>query len=336
MMKAVVVHETGGLENLRIEDADKPEPGVGEVRVALKAAALNHRDIWICMGRYPGLSLPCILGSDGAGTVDAVGKGVEDEFLGREVIIYPALEWGSDQIFPDRNFRVRGMPDPGTFAEYTVAAATDVYPKPPQFDWHQAAAIPLAGLTSWRSVVTQAEVSPRDKVLVTGIGGGVASMALKWSLALGAEVYVTSGSEQKIEKAKALGATDGVNYKDDEWDKSLKSLSGGVDVIIDGTGGPTFPKCFNVLNGGGRFVVYGATLGNPPDPLQMARFFFRQARLQGTTMGSNAEFEAMLNFCAERDISAVVDRVFTIEEAVAAHRHMDESAQMGKIVLQIA
>jgi NADPH:quinone reductase-like Zn-dependent oxidoreductase len=334
-MRAVLLHEAKGIDCLRVEEVSDPRPGAGEVRVALAAAALNHRDVFICDGLYPGMTLPCILGSDGAGTIDAVGRGVDAALIGQEVVIYPALEWGSDLKYPSKNFRVRGMPDQGTFAEYLCVAAGDVRPRPPSYDWTQAAAIPLAGLTSWRAVVTHAQVAAREKVLVTGIGGGVATLALRWAVALGADVYVTSGSEEKIARAKSMGAAGGVSYREDDWDKRLREMCGGVDVIIDGTGGDTFSRCFNVLNGGGRFVLYGATLGNPPKPFEMARFFFRQARLQGTTMGTPGEFRAMLEFADERGIEPVVDRVFALEEAVAAHQYMARAAQMGKIVLRI-
>lgn len=334
-MRAVVLHQIGSIANLRVEEMPTPQPGAGEVCVALQAAALNHREIWICVGRYPEIKLPCILGADGAGVVMAVGAGVSEDLIGSEVVLYPALNWGKRESFPGADFRVRGMPDPGTFAQYSCATASDVYPKPPHLDWQQAAALPLAGLTAWRATTTQAQVSRGERVLITGIGGGVATLALQWAVALGAEVFVTSGNDEKIEAAKAMGAADGVNYRGADWDRDLQDLSGGVDVIIDGTGGDTFPRCFGILKGGGRFVIYGATRMNPSEPLQLARWFFRQARLQGTTMGSNKEFGDMLAFCERHRIEPRVDRVFDLSDVVAAHERMERSAQMGKIVLRI-
>lgn len=336
-MKAVILHQTGGPEQLRIEEVAAPEPAAGQVRVALRACALNRREVWITLSMYPGIRLPCILGADGAGVIDKVGPDVDEGMVGREVVIYPAYDWGEDPRFPSKTFRVLGMPDPGTFADYLCVPVGHAVTKPTFLNWEQAAAIPLAGLTSWRAVVTQAAVKAGEKLLVTGIGGGVATFALKWAVGLGAQVYVTSGSQDKIDSAKALGAVDGISYKDENWDKALLERSGGgMDAIVDGTGGPGFAQCFNTLNPGGRIVVYGATAGNPPKGLDMARLFFRQAQIRGTTMGSPAEFEAMLEFAARHRVEPVVDRVFDLADAVAAHQYMQASKQMGKIVLRQA
>ncbi len=336
-MKAVVLNQTGGPEQLLVEDVATPHPGPGQVRVALRAAALNRRDVWITVNKYPGIRLPCILGSDGAGIIDETGPGVDTGLLGREVIIYPAHDWGDNPRFPGKDFRVLGMPDAGTFAEYICVPAHQVFPKPGFLSWAQAAAIPLAGLTAWRAVVTQAAVNAGDKVLITGIGGGVAAIALKWVIALGAQAFVTSGNPDKISKAMALGAVDGVNYKEDDWPQALAASSSGIDAIIDGTGGPTFAGCFSVLNPGGRLVIYGATAGNPPQSLDLVRLFFRQVQIQGTTMGTLDEFAAMLGFMEQHRLEPVVDRVFGFDQegAVAAHLHLQAAGQMGKIVLRI-
>jgi len=334
-MKALVLNETGGPENLSIEEVEQPEPGAGEVRVRLRRAALNRRDVWITVGQYPGISLPSIGGSDGAGIVDAIGAGVDKAMLGNEVVIYPARDWGDDPRCGGANFRVLGMPDQGTFAEAICVPASDVAPKPVHLSWDQAAAVPLAGLTSWRALVTHGEVTAGQKVLVTGIGGGVATFALLWAKHHGAEVYVTSSSDEKIAAAKALGAADGLNYRDENWGKEMRKLSGGIDIVIDSAGGPVVNAAMNTLNVGGRFIFFGATLGNPAEGLVTAKMFFRQARIQGTTMGMPSEFRAMLDFVCEHQIVPVVDQVFPIDNAVAAHQRMLASEQMGKIVLAI-
>ena len=155
-MKAVVLNEVGGPENLNIEEVGTPEPKTGEVRVRLKASALNRRDYWMTLGKYPGLSLPCIAGSDGAGVVDAIGEGGDKSVIGKEVVVYPAREWGDDQHKNGPDFRVLGMPDQGTFAEYICCPASDIFDKPAHLSWEQAAAVPLAGLTSWRELHTLA------------------------------------------------------------------------------------------------------------------------------------------------------------------------------------
>ena len=333
-MKAVILDQLGGPEQLRIRDTGIPEPGPGQVRVRLHASALNRRDVWITLGQYPGIRLPCILGSDGAGVVDQLGPEAPADCLGREVVVYPAYDWGEDPRFPSSGFRVLGMPDPGAFAEYLCVPAGHVFPKPAHLSWEQAAAIPLAGLTSWQALMTQGAAKAGETVLVTGIGGGVATFALKWAVALGARTFVTSGSNVKLEQARRMGAAGGVNYRDSDWAKRLAELTGGVDVVVDGTGGPAFQGCFSVLRPGGRLVVYGATAGNPSTGLEMARLFFRQARIIGSTMGSPVEFAAMLRFVEIHRIDPALDRVFTLDEAVAAHQRLLAADQMGKIVLR--
>lgn len=333
-MKAIILPQLGGPEQLCLTDVAMPEPAPGQVRVRLYASALNRRDVWITLGKYPGIRLPCILGSDGAGVVEKLGPGVAADLLGQEVVIYPAYDWGEDPRFPSPAFRILGMPDPGTFAEYLCVPAEHVFPKPTFLNWEQAAALPLAGLTSWRALMTQAAAQAGETVLVTGIGGGVATFALKWAVALGARVFVTSGNAAKLEQAQQLGAAGGVDYHDPDWPKQLAALSGGVDVIIDGTGGPAFKGYLSVLKPAGRLVIYGATAGNPPEGLDMARLFFRQVRIIGSTMGSLAEFAAMLRFVNQYCIEPAVDRIFTLDDAVMAHQRLLAAEQLGKIVLQ--
>ena len=333
-MKAVVLHDKGGPESLRIEEVDTPQAAPGEVRVKLKTSALNRRDYWITIGKYPGMSFPIIAGSDGAGVVDAVGEGGDQSVIGREVVVYPARAWGDSQHRFGPDFRVLGMPDQGTFAEYICVPASDIYAKPAHLSWEQGAAVPLAGLTSWRALVTHAEVKPGQKVLVTGAGSGVSTFAIQWALALGAEVYVSSGSEAKITKAKAMGASAGAIYSEEGFTKQLRKLSGGFDVIIDSAGGEGINTLLDTLNGGGRYVFFGATLGNASSGLEMAKLFFRHIRLQGTTMGSPEEFAAMMKFVGEKKTEPIIDQVFAMDEAVAAHKLMENFSQMGKIVLR--
>ena len=334
-MKALVLKEIGGPENLAIEDVDTPEPGPGEVRVALKTAALNRRDVWITVGMYPKIELPSIGGSDGAGVIDAVGKGVDSSEIGREVVVYPARDWGDDWRCGGPNFRVLGMPDQGTFAEYICAPAYDVYDKPEHLDWAQAAAIPLAGLTSWRALVTHGEVHQGQKVLVTGIGGGVATFALLWAKAHGADVWVTSGSEEKLASATALGAKGGAIYKYETWSRDLRKEVGGFDIIIDSAGGNDLNKTLDTLAVGGRYIFFGATLGSPEVGIEMPKLFFKQVRIQGTTMGTPDEFRAMMDFVSDNQLEPVVDQVLPFADAVSAHQRMYASEQMGKIVLDI-
>jgi zinc-binding alcohol dehydrogenase/oxidoreductase len=332
-MKAIVLNEVGSPANVKMLEVPTPEPQAGEVRVRLEASALNRRDVWITVGAYPRIKLPSISGSDGAGVIDKAGEGVDSSVVGREVVVYPAREWGDDPKCGGPNFRVLGMPDQGTFAEYICVPAADAVAKPAHLSWVQASAFPLAGLTAWRAVVTHGEIQRGQKVLVTGIGGGAAGFALLWAKYHGADVYVTSSSEEKIATAKTLGAKGGVSYKAANWDKALREMSGGIDLVIDSGGGACVNQALNTLNNGGRFVFFGATQGNPPDGLEMAKLFFRQVRIQGTTMGRPEEFAAMVDFINRHRIEPMVDQTFRFSAAAEAYQRMYACEQMGKLVL---
>ena len=334
-MKALVLHELGGPEKLVIEDVDTPEPAAGEVRVALKAAALNRRDVWITVGAYPRIQFPAICGSDGAGVIDAVGAGIDEAALGREVVIYPARDWGDDPRSGGPNFRVLGMPDQGTFAESICVSHDAVVDKPAHLNWAEAAAIPLAGMTAWRATVTHGEVAAGQKVLVTGVGGGCAGFALTWARGHGAEVFVTSSSEAKINTALELGASAGFDYRQEKWGRAVREATGGIDLVIDSAGGDGLHEALDTLNSGGRYVFFGATQGNATEGLNMAKLFFRQIRIQGTTMGRSQEFRAMVDFVNANAIKPVIDDVLPFDQGVAAHRKLLDAEQMGKIVLEI-
>ena len=332
-MKALVLREIGGPDNLSIETIETPTPGKGQVRVKLEAAALNRRDVWITLGQYPKITFPCVAGSDGAGIVDAVGENVSDALIGNEVVIYPALDWGEDPLCGGKEFRVLGMPDQGTFAEYICVPVESISAKPKHLSWAEAAAIHLAGLTAWRAVVTHGEVKAGQKVLVTGIGGGAAGFALRWALAKGAEVVCTSSSQDKIEAACRLGARDGYDYTDVNWVKQLKAEVGSVDLVIDSAGGDGMPKVLDSLKNGGRYVFFGATRGNCSSGLNMAKLFFKQIRIQGTTMGMPGEFKEMMDFVSENKIRPVIDSVYAFADGITAHQRMLDSEQMGKLVI---
>lgn len=332
-MKAVILTKTEGPHSLVVDEIDTPEPLPGEVRVGLRACALNRRDYWLTLGKYPKLTLPCIPGSDGAGVVEAVGANVDQGLLGQEVMIYPALDWGDDEACCGTDFRVLGMPDQGTFAEAICVPAENVHPKPPHLDWTQAAAMPLAGLTAWRACVTQAEVRPGQRILITGAGSGVSGFAIQWCLKLGAEVYVTSGSQEKLSHAIALGASGAENYHDPDCYRKLRQQSGGFHAIIDSAGGNAVNALLDTLLPAGRFVFFGATLGNPETGLEMPKLFFRQIRIQGTTMGTNAEFAAMLDFTCRHQVKPDIDRVMPLHAVAEACQLMADFSQSGKIVL---
>lgn len=332
-MKAAVLRETNGPQSYRVEDIALPEPKPGEVRVRVHASALNRRDFWMTLGRYPAMQLPSTPGSDGAGVIDAVGAGVNAQQIGREVVIYPARAWGDREEAYGAEFRVLGMPDQGTFAEAICVPATDVLDKPAHLSWQEAAAIPLAGLTSWRATVTHGEVKSGMRVLVTGSGSGTASFAMLWALQHGAQVFVSTGNAEKLARAKALGAAGGVLYNEPDAYKRLKKETGGFDLIIDSAGGDALNAVLDTLRPAGRYVFYGATMGNPKLGLEMAKLFFKQARIQGTTMGSPREFNAMMNFVASRKLKPQVHRVYPLDQIAEAVELMQNFGQTGKIVL---
>jgi len=335
-MKAIVLRQLGEAENLRLEEVPDPQPGPQEVVVRLKAAALNHRDVWIRRGLYAGIKLPIILGSDGAGEVIAVGADADQSLVGRAVVINPSLDWGPDDRVFGPNYRILGLPDDGAYAELIKVPAGNVYPMPAGLSFEEAAAIPLAGLTAYRAVVTRARVQAGETVLVTGIGGGVSSFALQIAKHLGARVLVTSGSDAKIARAREIGADGGANYRAQDWGKQIVALADGKgpDVIIDSAGGETFEKAIEIVKPGGRIVTYGATTGAAKQ-IEVRRIFWKQINVLGSTMGTSQEFEAMLKLYGDGGLRPVIDRVFPLEEAAAAHRRMEEAEQFGKIVLRI-
>jgi NADPH:quinone reductase-like Zn-dependent oxidoreductase len=333
-MRAVVLTALGDAEHLRMEDRPDPHPGPGEVVVRLRAAALNHRDVFIRQGLYSGIKLPIILGSDGAGQVAEIGDGVDRSWLGGEVVIDPTLGWGSDQRVQDNSFQILGLPVEGTYAEMVRVPASNLYSKPPHLSWEEAAAIPLASLTAYRALVTRARVQPGETVVVTGIGGGVATCALIIAKRLGAKVWVTSGHDSKLKAAQAHGAEGGVNHRNDDWPKTLiAGIGARPDIVIDSAGGDTFNKALDVLKPGGRLVTYGATLGAAKH-VEIRRIFWKQLNVLGSTMGSPSDFAAMLKLY-ERGLRPVIDKVFPLEQASDAHIRMESGDQFGKIVLKI-
>ena len=301
----------------------------------IRAAALNHRDVWIQKGQYAGLKFPIILGSDGAGTVTAVGSDEDGAWIGREVVINPALDWGPNPKAQGNGFRILGLPDDGTLAEYVKVPVANLYGKPTHLSWEEASAVTLAALTAYRAVVTQGGIEAGQSVLVTGIGGGAATFALQFAHALGGKVYVTSGDEKKLAAAKDHGALGGANYKESDWAKELTAQAGGgFDLIIDSAGGEGFGHLIEAANPGGRVVFFGATRGNPPG-LDLRRVFWKQLTLQGTTMGTPDDFAAMQQIYAEHDLHPILDQVFPLAQVNDAFARMDAGTQFGKIVLSI-
>ncbi len=324
---------------VRYQSVEKPVAGAGEVVVRLKAAALNHRDLWIQKGLYPGIVLPVVLGSDGSGVVTEAGDEASGKWLDKEVILNPAHNWGDHPAFYGSDFRILGLEDPGTFAQYVRIPTRYLSLKPAHLSFEQAAALPMGGLTAWRALLTKAKLAPGEKVLVTGAGGGVALFVVQFAVAMGAEVWVTSGSEEKIQQAIALGARGGINYKNPTWFRDLlikvrAPRHGYFKVIIDSAGGPGFQRLIDLAAPGGRICLYGGTVGNITD-IVPAKVFFKQLSILGTMMGTETEFEAMTRFIETHQLQPVIDSTYALEDAESALRHLDSGQQFGKIVLTI-
>ena len=336
-MKAIVLHELEGPEALRYEDVEDPEPGSGEIVVRLRNAALNRRDVFVTQGMYPGAkpdALPIILGSDGSGEVTAKGDGAEGPDEGTEVVINPALYWGDNPKVPGKEYRILGLPDNGTYAQFVKLPADHVFPKPSHLSHEEAAAIPLGALTAYRALFTRGHLQEGETVLVPGIGGGVATFVVQMARAAGATVFVTSGSDEKIERAKEFGAEGGVNYNSEDWSKELKSMTGGVDLSVDSIGGEVFNTLIQLSKPGSRIVIFGATAG-PAQKAMTISIALKNLDVFGTAMGNAQEFGDMLQFYEEHDLHPVINETFPLEDTAAAQQHMEEGKGIGKIVLEI-
>ncbi len=334
-MRAVFFKGHG--QPLVIQKIKKFRPIKDQVLIRLHNAALNHRDIWT----WRELNLPApsdgiILGSDGCGVIEDVGEDADSLMIGMEVIINPSLDWGNNPVVQGNSFRILGFPDHGTFSDYVVISKKYVFEKPEHLNFAESSAVPLSGLTAYRALFSKARLRAKEKVLITGIGGGAALWVLQFAVAYQARVYVTSGSDEKINKAKALGALEGFNYKDPEWQqKAVKESGGGFDIIIDSAGGDQFSKLIELALPGGRIVNFGRTAGNITD-ISTRLLYWKQLSIHGTTMGTRDEFLSMLDFVESRSLKPVVDKIFQLEEIDGAMRRMEEGNQFGKIILQIS
>jgi NADPH:quinone reductase-like Zn-dependent oxidoreductase len=318
-MKAIRIHEDGGPDVLRYEDAPDPEPGPGEVLVRLRAASLNHLDLWVRKG-LPSVPKPRILGADGAGIREGTGE---------RVVINPGIEHG-EQI------SVVGEHMDGTHAELVAVPETNVYPLPDEISFEDAAAFPLVFETAYRLLVTRARLREGEWVLLWGIGSGVATAGLAIAKALGAKALVTSSSDEKLERATALGADATVNHATGEVREAVKEATGsaGVEVVLEHVGEATWQTSIQAARSGGRIAVCGATSG-PNPPAALHRIWWKQLSILGSTMGTREDFEAAYELVKSGRAKPVVDSVYPLEEARAAHERMEAGEQFGKIVLSI-
>lgn len=318
-MKGLLLTEIN--RKLEYTDIELPSSSSNKVTVDLLASALNRRDWWITKGLYPGIVTPTVLGSDGCGIYE-----------GKEVIISPNIGWGNNEDYPNKDYSILGLEEYGTFAEQVIARKSSLYEKPAHLSTFQASALPLGGLTAYRVLFTKCKVRKDQNVLISGIGGGVALFAFQFAVAIGAKVYVTSSSEEKLARAISLGAKGGALYTSKESLRDLRKESGGFDIVIDSAAGDGFPQLVKLCKAGAQIGLYGGTRGviNGVIPSSV---FFKQLSIHGSTMGSDSEFEAMLKLVKEHKIVPVVDRVMKLSEGQRALDLMEKSQQFGKIVL---
>jgi NADPH:quinone reductase-like Zn-dependent oxidoreductase len=325
-VKAVRIHEDGGPEVLRYEDVEDPVPAGGEVLIRLRAASLNHIDLWVRQG-LPSVPKPRTLGADGAGEVASLGPGTDSFSEGDRVVINPGLDNGA---------RIVGEHLDGTHAEFVAVPVENVYPIPNGLSFEEAAAFPLVFETAYRMLVTKARLVEGEWVLLWGIGSGVASAAFVIARALGARTIVTSSSSEKLERARELGADAAVNHAEDDVAAAVKEATErkGVDVVIEHVGEATWKTSLQTAGPNARIVVCGATSG-PNPPAQLHRIWWKQLTIYGSTMGTREDFEGAYELVARGAARPIVDRIFPLEQAAAAHEYLESGQQFGKVILAI-
>jgi NADPH:quinone reductase-like Zn-dependent oxidoreductase len=328
LVKAVRIHEDGGPEVLRYEDVEDPEPGPDEVLVALRAASLNHLDIWVRKG-LPSVPKPRILGADGAGVVAALGDGVRNFEVGDRVVVNPGIPHGS-------RITVIGEHTDGTYCELKAIPRAQLYALDDSLTFEQAAAFPLTFETAFRMLVTKAGVRDGESVLIWGIGGGVALAAFEICRALGARPIVTSSSPEKLERARALGAEAAVDHEKDDVVQAVKDATEGkgADVVVETVGEATWERSLAGASQYGRIVVCGATSGHSP-PARLYRLWWKQLVVYGSTMGMPSDFEGAYELVRSGRARVHVDSVYPLSEAAQAHERLESGAQFGKVVLSI-
>jgi NADPH:quinone reductase-like Zn-dependent oxidoreductase len=333
-MKALLLETAGGPAAVRVAEIETPTPQPGEVRVAIKAASMNHREMWIARGLYPGMTLPATLGCDGAGVVDAIGEGVTGAAVGDEVVIYPGRNWGPNRHAPQADFGLLGMPFAGTMAEYICVPAENLAPKPAGMSWEEAAATVLTGLTAWRALMFKGQLQPGETVLISGVGGGVATFGLAFAVAHGAKVFVTGESDDVLGRARDMGALGGLLYTDPDWRKQVGKLTGGIDVVLDGAPAPSYANYVRAINPGARIVIYGSTAGDKFE-VTATGIFLKSASIVGSQVGDPQDFRDMLAFVDKHAIKPVIEKSFTLDQSPAALLYLEGQHTFGKVVVTV-
>lgn len=336
-MRAVVIRRHGGPEVIEVAEVDDPRPAPGEVLVRVRAASLNHLDLWVAKGGRAKLAFPHVLGSDVFGEVEEVGEEVTGWKKGDAVVANPGVWCGAcarceaGEHSECSSYTILGLGRPGTYAEFVAVPARSLARPPRHLSEVEAATMGIAPLTAYRMLFSRARLVPAERVLVHGIGGGVATFALLFAKAAGCEVAVTSSSDDKLDRARELGADCTVRYDKGDPARSL-GAAGPFDVAFDTAGAATLPLSLAALRKGGRIVTCGVTSGAKAE-VSLQALYWNSLSLLGSTMGSQGDFEAMLAFVEEKAIRPVLDKVFPLDQAPAAARRMHDGAQFGKIVL---
>ncbi|KIL53028.1 zinc-binding dehydrogenase [Jeotgalibacillus campisalis] len=329
-MKGLIHAREEGFAGLTYGELESTSIGENEVRVQLKTAGLNHRDLFV-LKRHKPTDPPLVLGSDGAGVVNEVGSLVSHVQVGDEVIINPGLGWKANSEAPPEGFEIVGLPDHGTFAEQILIPAENAVAKPSFLSWEEAGVLSLAGLTAYRALFTRGKVKSGMNVLIPGIGSGVATFLLQFAKAAGADVYVTSRSEEKRAAALSLGAVHALDSNLENWEEELNEK---MDLVIECVGAATFQKSLNQLRKGGTIVTFGASAGDEIK-LNLRDFFYGQLNMLGSTMGSAEEFELMLQFIEQHKIKPVLDEIYPLEQFEKAFTRLENGEQLGKIGFRI-
>jgi len=342
-MKAVSFSQHGGPDVLQLGEVPNPQIKANEVLIEVHACALNHLDVWVRNG-LPGIKIPLphILGCDVAGVVREVGDLVTWARSGDEVMVQPGVSCGHcPECLAGRDnmcdeYDIIGYRRDGGYAEFVAVPGVNVIPKPKDLSWKEAAALPLVTLTAWHMLVARARLQPGEDVLIHAAGSGVGSLGIQIAKLLGAHVIATASSDEKLGKARELGADETVNYSSDDWPKQVKRLTNGrgVDVVFEHTGQATWPGSILSLKKGGRLVTCGATSGFDART-DLRHVFYRHLTILGSMMGSKADLLAAMKFIESGQIRAVVDRTLPLEEARKAHELMEDRAQFGKLVLLV-
>jgi NADPH:quinone reductase-like Zn-dependent oxidoreductase len=340
-MKAAVFSEFGGPEVIRLADMEIPQPGPGEVRVSVRASAMNHLDLWVRRGLPFEITMPHIGGSDVAGVVEAVGPGVEGVIPGTRVVVDPSLDYDwyhgtpSGPGLPGREFRIIGEHTQGGFAEYCVVPAANLLEIPEGVPFETAAAASLVSVTAWRGLMVRGALRAGERLLVTGASGGVATMAIQLGRLAGAQVFTVTSGPENVERALELGAHVAYDRSEVDWGRALWEDTGreGVHLAFDSVGEAVWPQCLKALGVGGRLVTFGATTGARGET-EIRTVFWKQLSILGSTMGSPDDYRRVMELVFHGQIRPVIHEVLSLENARRAHELLEAGAGFGKLVLK--